>query len=90
MLILILLVVTSLLSSSSGLAPAGPWDPFNYAPQSRTVRPRSVRETVGSVRGAQNLVSQKGEATLSGNGSWLTVDFGIEVSRCCDRILNFS
>ncbi|KDQ54652.1 glycoside hydrolase family 78 protein [Jaapia argillacea MUCL 33604] len=60
-------------------APAGPWDAFNYAPESRTVWPTAIKYTEGSVQNAQNLVSNAGEATLSGNGTWLTLDFGGEV-----------
>ncbi len=44
-----------------------------------------VKKVTGAVRDAQNLVfggasSHKGSATLSGNQSWLTLDFGVEVS----------
>ncbi|KAH8101215.1 Six-hairpin glycosidase [Cristinia sonorae] len=70
-----------LLTSSScvlGSAPKGPWDKFNYAPD-RVVRPRSITKAVGSVRGEKNLVKSHGSATVSGKGSWVTVDFGIEV-----------
>lgn len=66
-------------------APSGAWDAFNYAPGSRTVYPMEVKKVTGAVRDAQNLVvggasSHKGSATLSGNQSWLTLDFGVEVS----------
>lgn len=60
-------------------APAGPWDAFNFAPKSRTVYPTAVKVTHGGVRNAHALVA-KGEATLSGNGSWIALDFGVEVS----------
>ncbi|KAI0776672.1 Six-hairpin glycosidase [Trametes elegans] len=59
-------------------APAGPWDAFNYAPKSRTVFPTAVKETHGKVKNAKALIS-KGSATLEGNGSWVALDFGIEV-----------
>ncbi|KAH9856209.1 Six-hairpin glycosidase [Lenzites betulinus] len=59
-------------------APAGPWDTFNYAPKSRTVYPTGVKETYGDVRNPKALTS-KGTATLSGNGSWIALDFGVEV-----------
>ncbi|EIW56811.1 Six-hairpin glycosidase [Trametes versicolor FP-101664 SS1] len=59
-------------------APAGPWDAFNFAPKSRTVYPTAVKVTHGGVRNANALVT-KGAATLSGNGSWLALDFGVEV-----------
>ena len=60
-------------------APAGPWDAFNYAPKSRTVFPTAVKEVSGTVHNVQNLIS-KGGATLIGNGSWVALDFGVEVS----------
>ncbi|KAL1938359.1 hypothetical protein VTO73DRAFT_11810 [Trametes versicolor] len=59
-------------------APAGPWDSFNFAPKSRTVYPTAVKVTHGGVRNANALVA-KGAATLSGNGSWIALDFGVEV-----------
>ncbi|KAI0706032.1 Six-hairpin glycosidase [Cerioporus squamosus] len=59
-------------------APAGPWDAFNYAPKSRTVFPSAVKQTSGTVHDAHGLVS-KGGATIVGNGSWVALDFGIEV-----------
>lgn len=61
-------------------APRGPWDAFNFAPESRTVRPRSLKRVVGSVQGPKNLLTNNGVATLSGNQSYVTLDFGIEVS----------
>ncbi|KAF7314962.1 Six-hairpin glycosidase [Mycena indigotica] len=61
------------------LAPSGPWDAFNYAPNSRVVYPASIHSTVGAVTGADALLDNTGSATLSGNGSWLTLDFGKEV-----------
>jgi hypothetical protein len=61
-------------------APAGPWDAFNYAPESRTVYPSAVRLTEGSVVGAENLVGGNGGgATLEGAGSYVVLDFGKEV-----------
>lgn len=65
-------------------APSGPWFQFIYAPISKTVYPRALKEIVGTVRDAQNLVSQteaasRGGASLSGNQSWFTLDFGVEV-----------
>ena len=60
-------------------APAGPWDTFNYAPKSRTVFPSAVKEVSGTVHNVNNLVS-KGSTTIVGNGAWVALDFGIEVS----------
>ncbi|THV05163.1 hypothetical protein K435DRAFT_961542 [Dendrothele bispora CBS 962.96] len=68
------------ISTVWGLAPSGPWDQFNFAPASRVVTPQSVFQVVGSVDGAQELVSgQDGQATLSGDGSYVVLDFGKEV-----------
>ncbi|KAH9919649.1 Six-hairpin glycosidase [Fomitopsis serialis] len=61
-----------------GTAPSGPWDTFNFAPPSRTVHARYVRETGGNITGAANLLSE-GSATLSGTASYVTLDFGYEV-----------
>ena len=77
------LVYALLLSGLAlGSAPNGPWDAFNFAPDSRTVWPRSVNRAVGSVRGAGNLLTKTGIATLSGSQSYLTLDFGVEVRFC--------
>ena len=62
-------------------APKGPWDEFNYAPKSRTVWAQSVRQVAGTVENAHNLATKTGVATLSGNQSYVTLDFGFEVSR---------
>ncbi|KZT65106.1 glycoside hydrolase family 78 protein [Daedalea quercina L-15889] len=67
-----------LATSALGAAPSGPWDAFNFAPPSRTVYPRYVRQSGGNVTGATNLLSE-GSTTLSGNGSYVTLDFGYEV-----------
>ncbi|EJD51192.1 glycoside hydrolase family 78 protein [Auricularia subglabra TFB-10046 SS5] len=69
------LLVSCVLSS----APAGPWDAFHYAPDSRTVRPRAIFKAEGNVVDADKLVNNGGSATLSGKGSWLTLDFGLEI-----------
>ncbi|EGO04202.1 glycoside hydrolase family 78 protein [Serpula lacrymans var. lacrymans S7.3] len=65
----------------TALAPPGPWDEFNYAPSSRSVRPAYVHEINGTVTDAQSLVqnSTNASATLSGNGSYVVLDFGQEV-----------
>lgn len=63
-----------------GLAPSGPWDEFNYAPGTRTVYPRAIKEIVGAVDNAVTLVNgSQGVATLSGINSRVTLDFGQEV-----------
>ncbi|KAI5118176.1 hypothetical protein M0805_008417 [Coniferiporia weirii] len=60
-------------------APGGPWDVFNYAPESRTVRPTGIFKTEGTVHNADSLLTYTGEATLREEGSWVTLDFGKEV-----------
>ena len=77
-----LVYVLFLLGFALGSAPNGPWDAFNFAPDSRTVWPHSVNRAVGSVRGASNLLTKTGIATLSGSQSYLTLDFGVEVRFC--------
>ncbi|KAJ7106845.1 glycoside hydrolase family 78 protein [Mycena crocata] len=62
-----------------GLAPAGPWDAFNYAPKSKTVYPAAIRQVEGSVTNSERLVNNTGSATLSGQGTWMALDFGVEV-----------
>ncbi|KAJ6632183.1 glycoside hydrolase family 78 protein [Mycena sp. CBHHK59/15] len=65
---------------SAGRAPAGPWDAFNYAPASKTVRPVSVRTVSGQVSGAHGLVQNFAtQATFTGNSSYVVLDWGKEV-----------
>ena len=62
-------------------APSGPWDAFNYAPKTRVVSPIAVHTVQGEVRDPGSLIRDGlGSATLTGNASWVTVDFGKEVS----------
>ncbi len=75
-----LLQLAALCLSVYAKAPTGPWDAFNFAPSSRTVRPIHVKEVHGSVKNANGLLSDDGHVTLSGNESWITVDFGKEAS----------
>ncbi|TBU38763.1 Six-hairpin glycosidase [Dichomitus squalens] len=72
------LVFMGTLTLVGASAPAGPWDAFNFAPTSRTMFPTAVKEVSGSVHNVHNLVS-RGSATLIGNGSWVALDFGIEI-----------
>jgi hypothetical protein len=60
-------------------APSGAWDAFNLAPSSRTVYATTIHGTSGNVTGAANLLSTSGIAVLSGDGSYVTLDFGKEV-----------
>ena len=62
-----------------GSAPKGPWDAFNHAPDSRTVRPQTIYNVSGSVKGSDKLLTEAGLATFSGNQSYVTLDFGVEV-----------
>ncbi|KAG6889444.1 hypothetical protein C0992_005164 [Termitomyces sp. T32_za158] len=66
-------------ASALARAPAGPWDAFNYAPSSKTVYPASIHSSHGTVTDAPLLVNNSGPAMLAGNGSWVALDFGIEV-----------
>jgi hypothetical protein len=60
-------------------APSGPWDAFNLAPSSRTVYAANIHGTDGNVSNANNLLFQSGAVVLSGDGSYVTLDFGKEV-----------
>ncbi|KZV82395.1 hypothetical protein EXIGLDRAFT_843780 [Exidia glandulosa HHB12029] len=60
-------------------APPGPWDAFNFAPRSKTVLPAAIYSTNGRVSNAAKLVRNAGTATLRGKGSWVALDFGVEV-----------
>ena len=62
-----------------GSAPAGVWDSFNYAPDSRTVVPISIRETAGDVTFTNASDGSPGSITLSSNGAYAALDFGKEV-----------
>ena len=53
----------------------GPWQSNIFAPSSRTVSPKSIL----SAQNGQVISPFKGSAKLSGNGSQLVFDFGIEV-----------
>lgn len=60
-------------------APSGPWDALNFAPKARLVYPQSVREVKGNVSNADGVLPN-GSVTLGGDGSYITFDFGLEVS----------
>jgi hypothetical protein len=62
-----------------GTAPKGPWDAFNLAPKSKTVYPTAIHSSAGHLTNANLLVQNKGSATLSGNQTWVALDFGVEV-----------
>lgn len=61
------------------LAPKGVWDSFNYAPKTKTVYPTVIHGVNGSVINAENLITNSGSATLSGDGAWVALDYGVEV-----------
>lgn len=71
-------VLFVIITTCTGLAPPGPWDKFNYAPSSRDVGPKAIHSTNGDVQGPSSLL-KTGTATLSGNGSYVVLDFGQEV-----------
>ncbi|KAI0075162.1 glycoside hydrolase family 78 protein [Panus rudis PR-1116 ss-1] len=73
------LICALFLGLTRGLAPHGPWDAFIYAPNSRTVLPKSIRTSAGDVRNLQNLLFNNGTTVLSGKQSYVTLDFGIEI-----------
>jgi hypothetical protein len=73
------LIACILASDTIGFAPSGPWDAFNLAPGSRTVYPTKINRTSGNVTNADALVANSGAITLSGNNSYVTLDFGKEV-----------
>lgn len=73
------LVLVYFASVISALAPSGKWDAFNYAPTSKTVYPTAIHSINGAVKNADRLVNNEGAATLTGNGSWVALDFGKEV-----------
>lgn len=60
----------------------GPWESNIYAPVSRTVSPKSII----SLQNGAILSDYSGSQTLSGNGSNLVLDFGIEVG----GLINFN
>ncbi|KAF5378587.1 hypothetical protein D9615_007106 [Tricholomella constricta] len=65
--------------SAWGRAPPGPWDAFNYAPKSKTVYPTAIHSFQGSVKDPQLLVLNAGSATITTRGSWIALDYGVEV-----------
>jgi len=65
----------------SCLAPPGDWDRFNFAPSSRVVTPTAVYSSDGQITNSSGLIGGQGNTTFSSSGSWLALDFGVEV-RC--------
>ncbi|KAH9476748.1 hypothetical protein JR316_0010663 [Psilocybe cubensis] len=83
-----LLFVLLGLDLSYASAPSGPWDAFNLAPESKTVYPAAIHSSHGTVKNSNLLVKNKGKASLSTNGSWIALDFGIEVGGLISLNLN--
>ncbi|KAK0485990.1 glycoside hydrolase family 78 protein [Armillaria novae-zelandiae] len=61
----------------AAVAPAGPWDAFNYAPSSKIVFPVQVISSVGDVE--VTVESGTNSMTLANQGSYVTLDFLKEV-----------
>ncbi|KAK0212653.1 glycoside hydrolase family 78 protein [Desarmillaria ectypa] len=61
----------------AAVAPAGPWDAFNYAPRSRTVLPVQVIASIGNVE--VTVENATNSVTLASQGSYITLDFLKEV-----------
>ncbi len=83
-------LILCLLPAVLAVAPSGPWDQFNFAPKSKTVYATKIYRTEGAVRGAQNLVSGNESATLTGQDSSLTLDFGVEVALSASLLPTFT
>ncbi|KAF8894897.1 Six-hairpin glycosidase [Gymnopilus junonius] len=83
-----LLFLFACIWGSSGLAPTGLWDTFNLAPKSKTVYPVAINATHGAVTHANLLVNNAGRASLTSSGSWIALDFGIEVGGLISLNLN--
>lgn len=64
-----------------GRAPPGPWDAFNYAPKSKVVYPSAIHSTHGTVKDSNRLILNAGSATISSRGSWIALDYGVEVNK---------
>ncbi|KAL4242797.1 hypothetical protein ABKN59_010978, partial [Abortiporus biennis] len=75
----ITLVFITSLRFVAGSAPAGNWDNFNLAPDARVLWPKAIKETQGTVKNVHVLTGSKGVASLSGEESFVTLDFGKEV-----------
>jgi hypothetical protein len=71
--------VALIAAGALGLAPHGPWDRFNFAPENRISLPTKVHSIQGNVKNANALVGS-GTAEFNENGSFVTLDFGQEVS----------
>jgi hypothetical protein len=75
------LILPLVAATALARSPNGPWDSFNYAPKFRTVYPKSVFRIGGHALNASNLLGlESGSfATVSGQDSYIALDFGVEV-----------
>jgi hypothetical protein len=53
---------------------ASPWDKYNLAPESRSIRPVAIHSTHGSVQNPTNILMEK-PTTIVGKGSYIVIDF---------------
>ena len=70
------LVITLVLLIEISLC--APWEPYILAPESRIVKPKSVYETKGTVKDAQNILVGK-PTSLMGALSMIVLDFGVNI-----------
>lgn len=78
-------LILSCIVAVSCLAPPGDWDRFNFAPSSRVVTPTAVHSSDGQIMNPSGLIGAHGNTTFSSSGSWLALDFGVEV-RCSFQV----
>lgn len=71
-------VIAAATASATAAASANPCAADNLSPTSRTLAPKSVYATTGTVGNASALLSG-GDTRLSGNGASVTLDFGKDV-----------
>ncbi|GAA4495836.1 alpha-L-rhamnosidase C-terminal domain-containing protein [Actinoallomurus oryzae] len=73
-----LTVPPALAGTPAKASAARPWDAYNLSPKTRTVRPVAVYNTNGTVTDP-SAVLKGGRTRISGNGSYVTLDFGKDV-----------
>jgi hypothetical protein len=61
------------------VAPKGPWDKFNFAPESKVVGPVSIKRINGTVTSPSDLIHDSAQFSTIEGGSWIALDFGKEV-----------
>ncbi|WP_433185873.1 alpha-L-rhamnosidase C-terminal domain-containing protein [Actinoallomurus sp. CA-150999] len=75
--------VLSVPPATAGPAPsrsaARPWDAYNLSPRTRTVRPVAIYNTNGTVTDPSAVLTGR-RTRLTGTGSYVTLDFGKDVS----------